>query len=354
MVFRKPYAFLIKHFRLIHLIITAILGYFLYQNRKIYVFLSMCIKGTGNKYSAMDYINYQIYIFILLAIILMFVVYWLLKYKDKPRKIYIFSIVLYVVIGIVLFATYGYMSTFINEVINQKTIRLFRDVLFISMVFQYYVVIVMFIRGLGFDIKKFNFSKDVQELGIVDEDGEEIEINTSVDTTNIMRGIRKQRREFGYFFKEYKLYIIPIILAILIFLGYRGYNYVKVKFMVYGQNEYVGMVNYIKITDSYYKIENGNNYVVVKCEMFRNIKQDKFNVNSLVLNVGKNNYSVNKNICYKFNDLGNCYRQQYINKNKSSYIFVFEVDDISLNNSYILYDESFDNTYKIKLKMVNY
>lgn len=354
MVLRKPYAFLIKHFRLIHLIITGILGYLLYQNRKVYVFLSNCIKGTVNKYSVMDYINYSVYIYILLAGILMLVVYWLLKYKNKPRNIYIFSIVIYIVVGIIIFATYGYMSTFVNEVIDQKTIRLYRDILFITLIFQYYEVVFMLIRGLGFDIKKFNFGKDVQELGITLEDGEEIEVNTSIDTTNVMRSLRKQKRELGYFFKEYKLYIIPILLLIFIFLGYKGYNYVRVKFKVYGEDEYVGKVNYIKVTDSYYMIDGNNNYVIVKCEMFKAGKQDKFSVNNLVLNIGTDSYSANKNICYKFNEIGNCYRQQYISKDKNSYIFVFEVDMINPRDSYILYKEDFENSYKIKLNMISY
>ena len=50
----------------------------------------------------------------------------------------------------------------------------------------------MIIRGLGFDIKKFNFNKDVQELNLSQEDMEEVEVNVGIDTTNILRGVRKQ------------------------------------------------------------------------------------------------------------------------------------------------------------------
>ena len=39
----------------------------------------------------------------------------------------------------------------------------------------------MAIRGLGFDIKKFDFNRDAQELNATDSDSEEVEINTKID-----------------------------------------------------------------------------------------------------------------------------------------------------------------------------
>ena len=61
MVFRKPYAFLIKHFRLIHLVITAILVYIVSVSNKIYSFISSCIDDQVNRYNALEYIDYNIY-----------------------------------------------------------------------------------------------------------------------------------------------------------------------------------------------------------------------------------------------------------------------------------------------------
>jgi len=258
MVLRKPYAFLIKHFRLIHLIITALLVLLFLKNREVYVFLNECIKDSVNRFDALQYIDYNIYIYIVVGLILFFIVHWLLKYKDKPRKIYIISSVGYIIVGILMFVMYAYLSTFINDVIVQKTIRLYRDILSISLLFQIYIIIVMFIRGLGFDIKKFNFSKDVQELNATSEDGEEIEVNFGLDTTNVMRGIRKQRREFGYYLKEFKMYILVVIVLLLIFLGYRGYKYFNDNFRVYNQNEWFGINNYLSIIATYilYKFSN--------------------------------------------------------------------------------------------------
>jgi len=91
MILKKPYGFLIKHFKFIHLIITAILSFLAIKNREIYVFLKKVIVDNVNKYDALNYIDYSIFIYIVLVAILCFIIYWLLKYKDKPRNIYVFS-----------------------------------------------------------------------------------------------------------------------------------------------------------------------------------------------------------------------------------------------------------------------
>lgn len=352
MVLRRPYAFLIKHFRFIHLVITAILVYIAFKYRSIYIYLGKCISDSVNRYDATNYINYWLLFLIVIVIFLFFVVYWLLKYKDKPRYIYVMSIVGYVVLWIVLLATFIYLGSFNTNLIEQKTIRLYRDILFMCNLFQYYVAIVMFIRGLGFDIKKFNFGKDVQELNLSQEDAEEIEVNIVIDTTNIVREIRKQGREFGYFFKEYKIYIIIILTLLIIFLGYKGYGYFTDHFKTYKQNVYVGEKKFINITNSYYDIDN-DKYVIIKFNTYTNGIKDKLNTGNILLYVDDEKYVANKNVCYKFNSIGTCYKQQYIDNDVSEYILVYKVDEVNVKKTYILYSESYDKTFKIKLDLKN-
>ena len=74
----------------------------------------------------------------------------------------------------------------------------------------------MIIRVLGFDIKKFNFTKDIQELNIEDIDSEEVEVNVNIDTKNIIRDINRRKRELGYWIKENLLFSIILISVILI------------------------------------------------------------------------------------------------------------------------------------------
>ena len=354
MVFRKPYGFLIKNFKLIHLIISAILAYIVIFSRRIYLFLNDCINDTVNRYNALEYIDYTIYIFILLVLGLFFVIYWLFKYKDKPRKLYIFSIFYYIAVGIFIFIIFNYFSGLPTNVLNQKTIRAYRDIMMIVLGIQYFIIINMFIRGLGFNIKKFDFGKDIHELNLSTEDVEEVEVDFNVDTTDVMRKVRKKRRELGYFFQEYRIIILGLFTIFLLIIGVNSFKFLRDTFKVYKQNEVIGYVNYVTVNNSYYEINGNDNYVIVKFDIFKYGKKERLNINNMVLMVGKKKYLPNKNICYKFNNVGSCYKKQYITDTSSTYILVYNVDDINSKKTYLLYNESYDDTFKVKLNLENY
>lgn len=354
MVFRKPYGFLIKHFRLIHLIITGILVFLVSCNNEIYSYLNSCIDDSVNRYNALDYINNGIFVYIAIGIFLFFVIYLLFKYKDKPRNLYLFSIIGYVIVAIFMFILFGYFSELPSIVIDQKVIRGYRDIMMITLGFQYLIIVIMFIRGLGFDIKKFNFGKDIQELNLSDEDAEEVEVDVNIDTTNVMREVRKKRRELGYFFQEYKIFILGIFAIILVIVGFNIYNKFKDVFKVYNQNEVVGNLNFVTVKNSYYNMDENKNYVIVGFDVFRYGKKEKLNVTNMVLVVDGEEYLPNKNICYKFNDLGNCYKKQYVTDNISSYIITYEVDSLNSKKTYLLYKESYEDTFKVKLNLENH
>lgn len=351
MVLRRPYAFLIKNFRLIHLVITAILTYLVIRSRSIYKFLNTVIKVSTNRYGANEYIRYGLIILIFIVLLLFLAIYWLLKYKDKPRKLYMFAIGGYIAISIFFLVLFSFMATFERGLADTKAIRFYRDTLFISMMFQYVFILLMGIRGLGFNIKKFDFDKDAQELNATESDSEEIEINTAIDTTNIVRGIEKQKREFGYYLKEFKIYVIVISAAVLLILGISGYKFVKNNLMVYHAGSNVGEKNILKINKGYYSIVDSGEYVIISFDISKQGKKERLNINNLVLHVGKKEYLPNKNVCSKFSSYGNCYKKQYITNEATTYIATYKVDKLNVKRAYFTYTDSYDKTYKIKIKL---
>ena len=62
----------------------------------------------------------------------------------------------------------------------------------------------------------------------------------------------------------------------------------------------------------------------------------------------------NQNICYNFDNIGNCYKKQYITNNSNSYILVYDVEVLNLDKAYFMYKESYDKSYKVKLELENY
>ena len=212
----------------------------------------------------------------------------------------------------------------------------------------------MIIRTLGFDIKKFNFSNDFRELELTHEDNEEVELNINLDASSLLRATRKKKRELGYFYKEYRVIILGIFAIIIVSVGFFTYNNLKDKLKIYHYGEIFGRINYMTISDGYYKIDNEKNYIVIKFDVFKYGIKERLNVNNMILSINNEEYLPNKNICYKFDSIGNCYKKQYINDNSSSYILVYDVDVLNLDKVYLIYKESYDNVYKVKLNLQNY
>lgn len=355
MVIRKPYAFLIKHFRLVHLIITAFLGLTIYRTRSIYKFLNSCIAETANTSEALNYVNNNVFFYIGIAILLMFAIRWLLKYKDKPRKIYLFSMLYYAVISAVLLIVMSYLNTLPGSIIIPKTIRLYRDTTLIILLVQYALTLVMLIRGLGFDIKKFNFKKDFQDLNVNETDDEEVEVELFNNKDTVMQTVRKQKREFGYYLKEFKPFVVAILSVVIIIITVKGVNYFRDRLKIYKENDSVGINNVLTITDSFYKETDTGKYIVIRTNLRTNVRENILNAGIVNLHIGKKVYHPNKNICTRFGDKGVCYKKQYLTSEDIPYIFVYEVEDLKLKKEhYIEYNESYTVRYKIKLSLKEY
>ena len=78
MVLKKPYAFIIKHFRLIHLLILACLVFLLFVARDINdLFSSLQSSNTFIYAGAESYINNIVFVFLAIILFLSGIVFWL-------------------------------------------------------------------------------------------------------------------------------------------------------------------------------------------------------------------------------------------------------------------------------------
>ncbi|MDD2505678.1 MAG: hypothetical protein PHF21_05395, partial [Bacilli bacterium] len=69
----------------------------------------------------------------------------------------------------------GVMNSIGEASLTQRSSLAYRDFFIILSLPQYYFLIMSIIRGIGFDVRKFNFTKDLEELEIKSEDDEEFE-----------------------------------------------------------------------------------------------------------------------------------------------------------------------------------
>lgn len=239
MILRKPYAFLIKNFKLIHLLLTILLCYIFYKTNNLLQFFNEYI--SSKKYPVIydlvnDYIGILPYVVIFIIIGISFIIFWLMNKKDKPIKYYLIVIVYY----IVLIAGLVFASTQLNNIgfnkIDVLLLNLVRDVLLVLDIAQIPLIIVSIVRTVGFNIKKFNFQRDLLELQIEKEDNEEFELDVDIDSLDVKTRFKRRKRIIKYVLKENKLALITITGILLIVVGLIFYNTIYKNNFTYKEN----------------------------------------------------------------------------------------------------------------------
>jgi len=233
MVLKKPYAFLIKHFKLIHLLLCIPIAYLIVRTGSIANFLTTYVNAnyyTNQTNLAGVYINYFMYLAVLLIILLTLAIYFLMRQKQKDTKFYMFLIVYYVFLLVVITFCHSILGSIEEAAISAQSVRLYRDIAYIIYIPQFFFLGYSALRGIGFDIKKFNFDEDAKELEITDFDNEEFELEFGRDSYKYKRKIRRFIREFRYYVLENKftfgvlLSLIVIAIGTMLYLNFGVYN----------------------------------------------------------------------------------------------------------------------------------
>lgn len=337
MILRKPYAFLIKHFRLIHLIICLLLLFLINNTNGVLDFFKGYISGDITDFVVTDYINIWMYLAIIVIILLVLSMILLMRKKDKPLLIYILTIVGYSAV----FVCFAYASSIIQvlqrNVLDQKTIRLARDVVSFALIGQWLFLIPYAIRAMGFDIKKFDFKRDLKELNLTDADNEEFELELGIDKEKINIKLRRKLRELKYYYKENKLYILIILFIVLAVSVYSIVNSIEIV-PKYKENEIVKL-------DNYYTLKINNTYLLNKDNNGKKIKKNddwflvvNFTINSMysssfqldidkfILKINNEEIMPTKQYYNYFTNYGIGYKSQKISLNdEKTFILVYEI-----------------------------
>ncbi len=280
MILRRPYAFLVRHFRLIHAVLLILMLYVTYKFYNVLSFYNAYIgyELLSNEYEAYaaGFLGFFSVIDILLIIFLNAVIVYLLKYKRKPVLLYGIITGVYILIFILFIFSIIFVGNFRFSPPSPVSIRIVRDVILITFVVQLVLIAIVFVRAIGFDIKKFDFKKDVQELGISSEDNEEFEFEINLDTQDFITRLKKRIRYFKYYYKEniVVFYVIYAIIAIIIVGGFVSFITSLEHVYKEGEKYEVGNIAY-RVVKSYRTLNNskGNRindkyyYVIIKLEV---------------------------------------------------------------------------------------
>lgn len=357
MILRKPYAFLIKYFRLIHLFITLLIVFLISKTSAILSFFGDYIRNDIVEVIPSSYVNFLVYFSLILIIGLVTAILVLMRKKKKPILFYIFTVIIYSI----LFIGFAYVGSVISalefKILDRKTISLVRDITRFMLIGQGIFLIPYIIRTLGFDIKKFDFKKDLQELDIDISDNEEFELNSPIDVDKVKKVGRRRVRELKYYYIENRLFIIIILSVVGFFIGINvisniSSNYTK----KYDEKEVIKLDKFYTMTidDSYIitKDKNGknisvkdNSFLVVKFTINSNYNGSfTLDTNKFLLKVKNKDYVPSKNYYDYFKNYGIGYKAQKFKLNdKKSFILVYVIpSDYKKKNMKLEYEYRYD------------
>lgn len=336
MVFRKPYAFLIKNFRLMHIILTICCIYLISKTSAIASFLKDYLSSTDLVIGQEIVSNlYSSWMFILPVLIIIFLIVLLavMIAKEKPKTFYVVNIIVYLAIIFIYIYGYGVLGDMEKELVQPRTIKSLYDLCLYAMIFQGFTIIISLIRGIGFDIKKFDFARDLQTLDISSEDNEEFEVSIDYDFNDTKRKFKRKLRHLKYNYLEHKLIINLTIVLVVILAGFFIYKNTELSIKHYNEKNYVSMNSvstsvvetYIVNTDYIGNKLDTNLVVLVVSAKTNNTHNKDLITGAYELVVNDKKYQHTINYKTELKDLGVTYTNQKLGTEYANYLLVFDV-----------------------------
>ncbi len=368
MIFRKPYAFLIKHFQKINFLLFLLSTYVLFRNL---AFQDMVRNYLDTKYynpiatPMSEYTSFLFFTCIVAIFAICLVLIFLLYYKKKPVVVYGLILLEYFLVMI----TFIYASSYFNHIgfdaINLQQTLLIRDFLFIVSIPQYAILVILLVRFLGLDLKKFGFREDEEYLDINEEDREEVEVSVGLDPYQVKRVVKNRFRRIKYVVLEHQG--ICLTIALVLFLGgsYFLYHQIFVENRTYkmGQtfraNSYELKINKMYFTDKDYAgnviNQEGRKYIILDLSI-KNVTNQNLTLDTkkFIITANHNYYVPIQSHDQYFTDLGKGYQNQTLAPGvTNSMLLIYEIKPIDFGSKYTLYYQEIRGSNDLKLRLIH-
>ena len=168
MVFRKPYAFLIKNFKKIHILMLILWGFVYYKIYNLRSFVKEFVSfGTYNENleGISTKVTASLFVAAIFLILISIALLFLLRHKKKPWKLYLVIIVEYILMIYDCASLLSFFNSYTNDNLISE-VFIYRDILNIVNIIQYFVLIILLMRITGLDLKKFSFNIDNDALNL--------------------------------------------------------------------------------------------------------------------------------------------------------------------------------------------
>lgn len=363
MILRKPFAILIKYFKVIHIILTILSFYLIYRTNLLlnffneYMATNNSVIGkdlTGELYSSLMYIS--LFVIIVGSLIIL----GLMLFKKKKVKLYIYNIVTYIFVTVVFLYAHSVVISLEVELVDIRTLKIVQDLLTTIFLLQIVSLIIVAIRATGFNVQKFNFTKDLQELEIEDIDNEEFEVNIDLNSDETRRKINRTIRHAKYIYKENKFVILMLLIlaigigSVAIYMNIGVYNKVYHKGEAFSTNLFTMQLEESYAVDTDYKgnkLYENESFLLIRVNLKNTTsKEQTFDSARLVVNIDEHYFYHESIYSEQMIDIGNIYINQKVSTGLTNYVFIYKVPTKFLNrNIKLIYTDY--NGKEIRMKV---
>lgn len=358
MILKKPYAFFIKYFRVIHFIMAIMMGLLIAQTNNFLNFFNEYMSSNtiviGRDLVTEVFLNFT-YLYIAVVLIIDMIIWIVLDFKGKKRLFYIINFFGYILLLIFYIYARTILISMSEQIIDSRLIMVVRDLTIIAFSYQIFSLFIVVIRTLGINLKQFDFVSDLKELDILESDYEEFEVNLQVDSGKIKRSFRATLRNFKYYLRENVRIIMPIMIIIIGIVSYFVYKNINGNTIVYQEGTIFNIPNYsIKVVDTLVtnkdyklnKIEDKKTLVVVKLNIKTTNNTSQFNFGKFFLKIGDNKYYHNIEYSSDVKDIGDTYIKQKLTKNFKEFLLVFDIPSSLANDEKeLIYGNDLPNNF---------
>ncbi|MBR4178129.1 MAG: DUF4352 domain-containing protein [Bacilli bacterium] len=359
MIIRKPYAFLIKNFRIIHGILFAMLLFLMFKTINIYSFFNQYVLQQAYQLQSnlsSLYVTPFMFVLSVLIIVVSLIIFYILSIKGKGNKFYLIVFIYYALYFIFLiYMTSVFNNLELGRILTIESRRAVRDISIIVLLPQIVFSLIMVARTLGFNLKQFEFKKDLEELDIDVSDSEEVELTLGSDTYKIARFFRKLLRLTKYFILENKIFVIGCACIIVTIISFFIYSKIDVYAENYSENqELIARALSFNVEESFITttavnntiIDSSKKYVLVKLNI-TNRQNKSYSLNNETFGLLIDNKIINptQGLSEKFFDIGTTFvPMDIVAGSEKTVVIVFEIDKKNEQKEFI---------FKIKNESMN-
>ena len=358
MILRKPYAFFIKMFKPIHLVLSILIAFLIYLNNRLLSFLNNYINNTTTTIENIkSLVNNLIFIIPIIIVIFSLIILGVMFRKKKPVLFYFINIFAFIVVIIINLYVSNFINVIQNSAVSVRVVKLIHDLVLINVLIESVSFVFFIVRGMGLNFKKFDFNSDISKININESDKEEFEVNIEVDLDESKRRRKKKLRLFKYYYLEHKflinlcIFVFIVVVFLSSFLIYQKINKVNKEGVVYSASKFNFKVNNTTILNTDYRGKKitDNYLVVVNTNIYSSLSSVSLYLEDFSLKIEGVVFKPTKKYSNYLYDLGVLYNEEILTSEGNDYLFVFEVPEKYLESKFDFIYNNEGNTTKIRL-----